>query len=125
VDTLSSGSPQLMRRLNSALVLRTIREAGLVSRAEIRRRTGLSKPTVGEVVDFLLGTRLGLSENRSEVLPRVDPRESASPVRHRRCIDHVHHASPERTRFDQAQRDLVLRLPEQAISRTEHHRVDH
>ena len=56
MDTLSSGSPQLMRRLNSALVLRTIREAGSVSRAEIRRRTRLSKPTVSEVVDFLLGT---------------------------------------------------------------------
>ncbi len=56
MDTHSSGSPQLMRRLNSALVLRTIRDAGSVSRAEITRRTRLSKPTVGEVVDSLVRT---------------------------------------------------------------------
>jgi hypothetical protein len=31
---------------------------------------------------------------------------------------------PGRTRFDQAQFDLVLRLSEQAISGTEHHQVD-
>ena len=56
MDMPKSGSPQLMRRLNSALVLSTIREAGPVSRAEIRRRTRLSKPTVAEVVEFLLRT---------------------------------------------------------------------
>jgi predicted NBD/HSP70 family sugar kinase len=52
----TSGSPQLMRRLNSALVLQAIREAGSASRAEIREVTGLSKPTVREVVEFLLRT---------------------------------------------------------------------
>ena len=52
----TSGSPQLMRRLNSALVLQAIREAGSASRAEIRQATGLSKPTVREVVEFLLRT---------------------------------------------------------------------
>ena len=36
----------------------------------------------------------------------------------------LHHASRERTRFDQTQRDLVRRLPEQAITGTEHDRVD-
>src|SRR5918992_4371893 len=49
----------------------------------------------------------------------------ASLVRGGRCIDHVHHAFPERTRFDQAHRDLVVRVPEQTISRTEHYRVDY
>jgi len=48
------GSPPLLRRLNSALVLRTIRAAGPVSRAEIAKETGLSKPTVNEVVELLL-----------------------------------------------------------------------
>jgi predicted NBD/HSP70 family sugar kinase len=43
-----------MRQLNSALVLRAIRDAGPTTRAEIRRATGLSKPTVHEVVDALL-----------------------------------------------------------------------
>lgn len=56
ITTPTSGSPQLMRRLNSALVLQTIREAGSASRAEIREATGLSKPTVREVVEFLLRT---------------------------------------------------------------------
>ncbi|HUP31764.1 MAG TPA: ROK family transcriptional regulator [Gaiellaceae bacterium] len=51
-----SGSPQLMRRLNSALVLRAIREAGSASRSELVRATGLSKPTVSEVVEGLLRT---------------------------------------------------------------------
>lgn len=45
-----------MRRLNSALVLQAIREAGSISRAEIRQATGLSKPTVREVAEFLLRT---------------------------------------------------------------------
>lgn len=51
-----SGSPQLMRRLNSALVLRAIRSAGSASRSELVRATGLSKPTVSEVVEGLLRT---------------------------------------------------------------------
>lgn len=55
-NTLTSGSPQLMRRLNSALVLQAIRETGSVSRPEIRRLTGLSKPTVSEVVESLVRT---------------------------------------------------------------------
>jgi predicted NBD/HSP70 family sugar kinase len=48
------GSPALLRRLNSALVLRTIRSHGPVSRPELARATGLSKPTVNEVVDRLV-----------------------------------------------------------------------
>jgi predicted NBD/HSP70 family sugar kinase len=48
------GSPPLLRRLNSALVLETIRDAGPVSRADIAKSTGLSKPTVKEVVELLV-----------------------------------------------------------------------
>jgi predicted NBD/HSP70 family sugar kinase len=48
------GSPPLLRRLNSALVLRTIQTGGPMSRSEIAKETGLSKPTVNEVVDSLL-----------------------------------------------------------------------
>jgi hypothetical protein len=68
-------------------------------------------------------TRLVLSENRSESSREFDREKSASPVRGR-CIDQVHDASAEWMRFDQAHRDLVVRRSEQAISRTEHHRVD-
>lgn len=43
-----------MRRLNSAHVLRTIRERGPISRTELAVATGLSKPTVKEVVELLV-----------------------------------------------------------------------
>jgi predicted NBD/HSP70 family sugar kinase len=51
---LPAGSPRLLRRLNSAAVLRAIRADGPISRAELARTTGLSKPTVNEVVELLL-----------------------------------------------------------------------
>jgi predicted NBD/HSP70 family sugar kinase len=52
---LPAGSPQLLRQLNSAHVLRTIRAHGPISRAELAKAIGLSKPTVNEVVEVLLG----------------------------------------------------------------------
>lgn len=48
------GSPRLLRRLNSAAVLRTIRASGPISRAALARATGLSKPTVNSAVELLL-----------------------------------------------------------------------
>jgi predicted NBD/HSP70 family sugar kinase len=51
---LPAGSPQLLRRLNSAHVLSAIRDHGPVSRAELAKAVGLSKPTVNEVVEGLL-----------------------------------------------------------------------
>src|SRR5579884_587368 len=51
---LPAGSPQLLRRLNSAHVLRAIRAHGPISRTDLARATGLSKPTINEVVEPLL-----------------------------------------------------------------------
>src|SRR4051812_11302429 len=51
---LPAGSPQLLRRLNSAHVLRAIRAQGPISRAELAKATGLSKPTINEVVEPLV-----------------------------------------------------------------------
>jgi predicted NBD/HSP70 family sugar kinase len=51
--TLPAGSPSLLRRLNSVAVLRAIREQGPISRAELARVVGISKPTVNEAVEFL------------------------------------------------------------------------
>jgi predicted NBD/HSP70 family sugar kinase len=51
---LPAGSPRLLRRLNSAAVLHAIRAGGPVSRAELARLTGLSKPTVNGAVELLL-----------------------------------------------------------------------
>jgi predicted NBD/HSP70 family sugar kinase len=53
---IPAGSPQLLRRINSAAVLRAIREDGPVSRAELSRLTGLSKPTVNGAVELLLAS---------------------------------------------------------------------
>ena len=47
-------SPGLLRRLNSAHVLQAVRERGPISRAELAGATGLSKPTVTQVVEQLL-----------------------------------------------------------------------
>ncbi len=54
-ERLPTGSPSLLRRMNSAAVLGAIRAAERpVSRTELARTTGLSKPTVNEVVEVLL-----------------------------------------------------------------------
>jgi predicted NBD/HSP70 family sugar kinase len=68
VAPLPAGSPQLLRRLNSAHVLRTIRARGPISRAELAKAIGLSKPTVNEVVEALLaeGIVLESQENGSD-----------------------------------------------------------
>ena len=50
---LPAGSPSLLRRLNSVAVLRTIRERGPISRTELARVVGISKPTVNEAVELL------------------------------------------------------------------------
>ena len=52
--TAPADSPSLLRRMNSAHVLEVIRERGPISRAQLARETGLSKPTVNEVVERLL-----------------------------------------------------------------------
>jgi predicted NBD/HSP70 family sugar kinase len=49
-----AASPSLLRRLNSTLILDTIRRDGPISRAALARATGLSKPTVNQVAELLL-----------------------------------------------------------------------
>jgi len=51
---IPAGSPRLLRRLNASAVLRTIRADGPISRVELARVTGLSKPTVNGAVELLL-----------------------------------------------------------------------
>lgn len=52
--TATAGSPSLMRQLNLASVLSVIRAQGPLPRPEIARATGLSMPTVKQLVDLLL-----------------------------------------------------------------------
>ncbi len=51
---MPAGSPRLLRRINSAAVLRAIRAGAPISRSELARATGLSKPTVNAAVELLL-----------------------------------------------------------------------
>jgi predicted NBD/HSP70 family sugar kinase/biotin operon repressor len=47
------GAPPLLRQINSAHVLAALRGAGPLSLSDLAARTGLSRPTVGQVVDQL------------------------------------------------------------------------
>lgn len=60
----ANGSPALMRRMNLTRVLQELRARGPLSRAELARATGLSKPTVTSVVADL--------QQRGYVLPIDD-----------------------------------------------------
>jgi predicted NBD/HSP70 family sugar kinase len=51
-------TPPLLKRLNEETVLETIRTGAPISRAEIARRAGISKPTVSLALQSLLGAGL-------------------------------------------------------------------
>ena len=53
-DRQPTGLPMLLRRLNTADVLREIRSSGPISRASIAKATGLSQPTVNQIANGLL-----------------------------------------------------------------------
>jgi glucokinase-like ROK family protein len=59
-----TGSLETLRRLNRLRVIDALREEGLISRAEIARRTGLSRSTVSSLVSELQAD--GLVVERSE-----------------------------------------------------------
>ena len=53
-DTAAPGSLEALRERNRALVLHALRRSGAVSRAELARRTGLSRSTISTVVADLV-----------------------------------------------------------------------
>lgn len=55
---MSIGNPQMIRNLNEYLILEVIVQHDSLSRAEISRRTGLSKPTVSSAVQNLIQHQL-------------------------------------------------------------------
>ena len=64
--------PPLLKHLNERSVLETIREGAPISRAEISRRAGISKPTVSLALQSLLESGLVREAERSGVsLDRV------------------------------------------------------
>jgi predicted NBD/HSP70 family sugar kinase len=58
-QTFAAGTPSLLRAINERTVLECIRQIGPVSRAQIARRSGLSKPTVSQALAAL--ERAGLA----------------------------------------------------------------
>jgi predicted NBD/HSP70 family sugar kinase len=78
--TFAAGTPSLLRAINERTVLERIRELGPVSRAQIARATGLSKPTVSQALVSLERAALVREAGRSSggvgpsaVLYEVDP----------------------------------------------------
>jgi predicted NBD/HSP70 family sugar kinase len=63
--TFAGGTPSLLRAINERTVLETIRELGPVSRAQIARSCGLSKPTVSQALSALVAARLVRDAGRS------------------------------------------------------------
>src|SRR5438270_11840468 len=53
-DNAPVATPPLLKRLNEEAVLRTIRAGAPISRAQISRRAGISKPTVFLALQALL-----------------------------------------------------------------------
>src|SRR3954469_863153 len=89
MNRLPAGSPQLLRQLNSAHVLRAIRTHGPISRAELAERIGLSKPTVNEVVEGLLGKGTVLESEANGAERPVRPGRRARLLRFRADLGHV------------------------------------
>src|SRR5438105_14999498 len=56
--TLLRATPPLLRNLNERTVLEAIRTGAPISRAEISRRSGISKPTVSSALHSLLEAQL-------------------------------------------------------------------
>jgi predicted NBD/HSP70 family sugar kinase len=79
----SSARPLLLRQLNARTVLETIRERGPVSRAEIARIAGISKPTVSLALRALLEAELvreaaaGKGPTYGATFFQVDPEAAA------------------------------------------------
>lgn len=77
----SGTTPQMMRALNHRIVFRCIQACGKVSRADLARRIGLSKPTISLVVGDLqraglvrvAGHRLPTGLGKSSLLFEPDP----------------------------------------------------
>jgi predicted NBD/HSP70 family sugar kinase len=77
-----NGSPALMRRINAARVLHEIRTSGPVSRADLTRMTGLSAPTVTNVVKYL-----GASGHVRPLTPERARPDGRRPTLYEFCAD--------------------------------------
>ena len=65
-ETIAVGRPSLLRQTNALTLLQLLRAAGSCSRADLVRASGLSAPTVTNVVNDLLGAGLILALGEGE-----------------------------------------------------------
>ncbi|XJZ26754.1 ROK family transcriptional regulator [Bacillota bacterium Lsc_1132] len=65
-NTLLTGSFQLMKSMNRSVILNIIREKGPISRAEIAKQTGLTPPTVSNLVKELLQAEIVIEQRLGE-----------------------------------------------------------
>jgi predicted NBD/HSP70 family sugar kinase len=84
----AGSSPSLLRRLNTTLVLDTIRREGPISRAALARATGLSKPTVNQVAERLAAAGIVADATGADDAPRR-PGPRARLLRFRAELGHV------------------------------------
>ncbi|KAA8783876.1 ROK family transcriptional regulator [Paenibacillus amylolyticus] len=61
-----AGTPQYIRNLNENLIMDALITQGTMSRADISRRTGLSKPTVSSAVEHLIERNLVKETGRAD-----------------------------------------------------------
>ena len=75
-----TGSLETLRRLNRLRVIDALRDEGLISRAEIARRTGLSRSTVSSLVAELQADGLVVERSEPAAAPatRAGARRSCS-----------------------------------------------
>jgi len=80
-QTYAAGTPSLLRAINERTLLDLIRQLGPVSRAQLSREAGLSKPTVSQALQTLQRVRLVREAGRSSggkgptaVLYELNPR---------------------------------------------------
>ena len=63
------GSAKLMQKLNTSLILETLKESGPISRAELAKRTRLSNPAVSTLISRLMEE--GLVEEIEQPIPQA------------------------------------------------------
>ncbi len=63
--TFAAGTPSLLKAINERTILELIRDEGMLSRAQMARRSGLSKPTVSQALVGLADAGLVLETGRS------------------------------------------------------------
>jgi N-acetylglucosamine repressor len=66
MQTFEKATNQRTRQINNQLVLRTIYDRGSVSRADVARATGLTRTTVSDVVEQLIGSGLATEIGRGK-----------------------------------------------------------